>query len=296
VLPTPHFDKLNAAIKNPKAKNDIPVLKKAKTLYKKWISDMTSLKTKKKKRVEKMVSLLNQYKDEFEVDLIMNQGSDFLRRQKGQLKLDNSIMEEFLAHLINPDIISGLKKTDLITGPQTAFMSLSFRPTGLNSLDDSPTIELKTKDQDFVVGKEIHYKFSSDSNFPNTKTTTGSFVLSILAAECKINLDKTMYQEASGTASRLKQGCPVAKYFLLVEYLDMSPEDTRLTSIDNVFLLRHARRLPFEKRSILAEVKKQHKDHPIDSEIIWELVQEIQGFVDNTTLDPDEALERGSFV
>jgi hypothetical protein len=46
------------------------------------------------------------------------------------------------------------------------------------------------------------------------------------------------------------------KYYALVEFLDMQPEDVRLTDIDNVFLLRKAKRLPYEKRSIYAEVKK----------------------------------------
>jgi len=34
----------------------------------------------------------------------------------------------------------------------------------------------------------------------------------VLAAECKANLDKTMFQEARATASALKQGCPIARY------------------------------------------------------------------------------------
>lgn len=295
MIPTPHLDKLNAAIVNPKAKDDIGVLQEAKKHYEQWISNTKSLTSTGKERVQEMVSLLNQYKDTFEVELIMKKGSDFLRRQKGQLKLDNSINEEFLVHLIHPKIISSLSEFELISGSQRAFMSLSFRPEGFKSLMESPQIDVKTKDQDFVVGKEIHYKFSTDSNFSDKKTTSGSFILSVLAAECKINLDKTMYQEASATASRLKQGCPVAKYFLVVEYLDMTPEDVRLTAINDVLLLRHARRLPFEKRGNIEDVEKQRKENPIDSEIIWKLVEEIQDFIDNTTLNPDEALQRGSF-
>ena len=105
-----------------------------------------------------------------------------------------------------------------------------------------------------------------------------------------------MFQECAGTASRLKQGCPISKYYTLVEYLDMNPEDRRLTDIDNVFLLRHAKRLPFEKRSIYKEVRDQHKDFPIDGEVVYQFVQEIQHFIDAAWYDPDEALKRGSFV
>lgn len=127
-------------------------------------------------------------------------------------------------------------------------------------------------------------------------TTQGSLVLAVLAAECKVNLDKTMFQEAAGTATRFKQGCPISRYFVLAEYLDMEPEDCRLTDVDNVFLLRHARRLPFEKRSVVEEVERQHKDYPIDPEVMWRFVEAIQAFVDAAWYDPEQALRRGSFV
>ena len=111
-----------------------------------------------------------------------------------------------------------------------------------------------------------------------------------------MNYDKTMFQECAGTASRLKQGCPISRYYALVEYLDMLPEDCRLTEIDNVFLLRKTKRLPVNKRPVLAEVEKQHKDCPIDKEVVWNFVQEMQIFINAVWYDPKEALERGSFV
>jgi hypothetical protein len=118
----------------------------------------------------------------------------------------------------------------------------------------------------------------------------------VLATECKVNLDKTMFQEAAGTAARLKQGCPTSRYYLMVEYLDMEPEDCRLTAIDNVFLLRHAKRLPFEKRNIYEEVRQQHALFPIDAEVIWRFCQSIQDFVKAVWYDPAGVLERGSFI
>jgi hypothetical protein len=142
---TPHGDKLRAALSNPKCAGDVPLLQEALQLYNKWIADFSSLTTKGKQRVEELVKLLNEYKDSFEVDLVMCRGSDFLRRQKGQLKLDNTILEEFLIHLVHPAIIVGLGDTRFVTGPQTAFMSLSFRPRGFSSLDKRPEIVLKTK-------------------------------------------------------------------------------------------------------------------------------------------------------
>lgn len=293
---TPHREKLLAAIENPKATGDINFLKEAFAAYETWINKLNALSSTGETRIKEMTALLNEYKDFLEVDLIASKGSDFIKRQKGQMKLDNSILEEFLIHLVNPTVLNNLPNFELETGPQTAFMSLAFRPSSISSLNEKPEVILKVKDQDFTIGKALYYKFSSDVAFNNQKTVDGKFYLAVLAAECKVNYDKTMFQECAGTASRLKQGCPVAKYYALVEYLDMQPEDTRLTEIDNVFLLRKAKRLPFEKRNILAEVKAQHRDFPISEDVITKFVKEIQKFIDATWYNPEEALKRGSFV
>lgn len=293
----PHKDKLDAAIANPKcSKNDKALLERARAAYEQWIGKMESLSSSGRTRVKEMTDLLNEYKDFLEVELIAKGGADFIVRQKGQLKLDGSVIEEFLIHLIDRGVLNNLPSFGLEVGPQTAFMSLAFMPRNLEALGDKPAVVLKEKDTDFTVGKTVYFKFSVDPSFSAAKTSEGNFVLAILAAECKINLDKTMFQEAAGTAARLKQGCPISRYYLLVEYLDMEPEDCRLTAVDNVFLLRHAKRLPFEKRNIYDEVKKQHREHPIDFEVVWRFSQEIQKFIDAVWHDPTRALQRGSFL
>lgn len=292
----PHKEKLLAAIQNNKAISDRPLLEEALCAYDSWIDMMRKATGTGKVLVENLVDALNQYKDHIEVELIARRGSDFLKRQKGQLKIDNSIIEEFLPHLIDNRILDNLPTSfALETGSQTSFMSLSFSPTSINELY-KPTIIVKEKDQDFTIGKSIFYKFSSDENFSSESTIVGKLFLAVLAVECKVNYDKTMFQECAGTASRLKQGCPVSKYYTFVEYLDMQPEDTRLTSIDNVFLLRKAKRLPFEKRNVYEEIRAQHRDNPIAKDVVWNFIQEVQSFVNSTWYDPEQALERGSFV
>lgn len=293
---TPHKDKLLAAIANPKSRADAPILQQALAAYETWIADMTALNTTGKQRVLDMTHLLNIYKDRLEVELIAGKGSAFLTQQKGQLKLDNSVMEEFLIHLVDRRILTALPQFDLEAGPRTAFMTFSFRPSSVDDLRGKPAIVIKAKDQDFTIGRTFHYQMSPDAAFPNADTAKGELFLSVLSAEVKVNYDKTMFQECCGTASRLKQGCPSAKYFVLVEFLDMEPEDSRLTDIDNVFLLRHAKRLPSDKRSVFAELEKQHRDFPIDGEIIYRFVQEIENFLEAVWHDPAEALKRGSFV
>ena len=297
MIPYPHKDKLEAAMANPKAAADKAVLEEALRAYDTWIAKMKAITSKGDDFLREMVSYLNEYKDYLEVELVARHGSDFLKRQKGQLKLDNSVMEEFLPYLVDRKLLKNLPKSfDVETGSQTSFMSLSFCPSSIEKLNDTPEIDIKEKDQDFTIGKSIYYKFSSDEKFNAAKTIDGKLFLAVFAVECKVNYDKTMFQECAGTAARLKQGCPFSKYYTLAEYLDMQPEDVRLTSIDNVFLLRKAKRLPYEKRSIYAEVKQQHKDNPICFDVMKNFVKEMQNFIDATWYDPKTALSRGSFI
>ncbi|HMQ77683.1 MAG TPA: Bpu10I family restriction endonuclease [Flavobacteriales bacterium] len=294
---TPHLDKLNAALRNQKCDNaDRELLQEVITHYTSWRAGVTAIQGEGKEVVAEMTRLLNLYKDELEVEIIAKKGSPFLKRQKGQMKLDSSVLEEFLIDLVRPQILKGLPSFPLTVGPNTAFMSLSFTPSSVNSLNERPEVTVKVKDQDFVIGKNIHYRLSPDPLFASDKTTAGSLSLAVLAAECKVNLDKTMFQEAAGTAARLKQGCPHSQYYILNEYLDMTPEDCRLTSIDNVLLLRHAKRLPFEKRTKYAEVRAQHQAHPIDPAVVWLFVEKMQAFISAVWYDPAAALRRGAFI
>ncbi len=232
-MQTPHKDKLIAALNNPKCSyKDREIIVEAQKAYEYWVSEINNISSTGKERVVDLTKLLNKYKDQLEVELIIRSGSQFLIRQKGQLKLDNSVIEEFLIRLVDPRIFEGLPDFELCVGPQRAFMSLAFTPASIHDLGEKPRVEIKEKDADFTIGKSIYYKFSSDPAFAARSTQNGMLTLAVLAAECKVNLDKTMFQEAAGTAARLKQGCPMSRYYLLVEYLDMEPEDCRLTAID----------------------------------------------------------------
>lgn len=192
--------------------------------------------------------------------------------------------------------IPELKGVGFTAGPEKAFMSLAFQPRDLHSLSQKPEVTIKTKDQDFTFGKQIFFKFSPDKSFNNQLTYSGDLTLAVIAAECKINLDKTMFQEGAGTATRLKQGLPYTKYYILCEFLDMQPEDCRLTDIDNVFLLRHAKRLPYELRNNIKAVIAQRREHPIDHEIVSKFVGEVRSFLKTEWYEPEKVLERGSFV
>jgi SAM-dependent methyltransferase len=93
VYPTPHREKLEATLTNDKLpKRDEPHIEEAIQHYKQWIADMDSIISSTelaKELLEKMVSLLNQYRIRMDIDLIFSSQDDWLYRQKGQLKLDN---------------------------------------------------------------------------------------------------------------------------------------------------------------------------------------------------------------
>lgn len=184
---TPHRDKLAAAIENPKSRGDIPLLREAFQEYERWLQKISHLRSTGKQRVLDATRLLNEYKDTLEVELIAARGSDFLKRQKGQLKIDNSVLEEFLIHLVDPEVITGLPPFALEIGPHTAFMTFSFRPASINSLAQRPEIVVKSKDQDFTIGKTIHYRLSPEATFPLPQTEQGELFLSVLSAEVKVN-------------------------------------------------------------------------------------------------------------
>lgn len=294
-IPTPHLDKLNAAMANEKCHDDLKLLQEALKRYEAWIKSNNGLQTTGRQRVNDLVEYLNAYKDFLEVELIARKGSAFLKRQKGQLKLDNSVIEEFLPYLVVPEIIEGLPETPILLGPYKTFLNVNLAPPSLDNFDGPPEVLVKTKDQDFIIGKTVYYKLSSDPKFKKPHTAQGCFALAALVAECKTNFDKTMFQEAIGTAGTLKHTCPQARYYVLAEHLDMVPEDTRLTSLNNVYLLRKCRRLSPGKRHRVKEVEAQHRDFPIDVEVIWQFTEEIQRFVHSVWYDPHKAVRRGSF-
>jgi len=176
--------------------------------YEDWVNSLKSLTSARQERVDQMVDLLNEYKDFLEVNVIARRGSAFLKRQKGQLKLDNSVLEEFLIYLVDDRIIEGLPNDfGIDCGPRTAFMSLCFRPKGIASLNERPSVVLKQKDQDFTIGRKIHYQFSSSSAFENDRTAAGELYLSVFAAEIKVNYDKTMFQECAGRQAEAGVSC-----------------------------------------------------------------------------------------
>ena len=100
-LPTPHLDKLEALIRNPRLPPaDKPKVNETIGRYRDWIRELEGVKPGQKHTVQQLVEATNRYKTFVELDLIFDSPESFLYRQKGQLKLDNTILEEFLPQLV----------------------------------------------------------------------------------------------------------------------------------------------------------------------------------------------------
>ncbi|ERT06144.1 putative r.EsaWC2II [Lyngbya aestuarii BL J] len=90
----PHYDKLTACIDNPRLpKADRERVQEALKKYHQWIAELEEIEPGQENTVEKLVEATNRYKRFIELDLIFDSSENFLYRQKGQLKLDNTILE-----------------------------------------------------------------------------------------------------------------------------------------------------------------------------------------------------------
>lgn len=241
-----HGDKLKALLSNSKLpRSDRARVEATVARYDRWIETLSNAQGDGDKLLSILVSSLNEYKVHVDLDLIFDSEDDFLYRQKGQLKLDNTILEEFLPYIFDVRIIKGLGRlANVNCGPQKSFAGLSF---GSPFLPLKESVLPKLKDQDFAVSKSHHMRIYDHVRSPDAFEM--SFVVSHFATEIKTNLDKTMFQEAAQTASELKKAVPGSRYVLLCEYLDMTPITTKLTSIDEVIVLRKAKRLASNVRA-----------------------------------------------
>lgn len=303
---TVHRDKLEALIRNPKLpQEDKSCVKEALERYQHWMKSLDSLKTTGDDLLVEMVKLLNEYKFFIEFELIFCSKADFLYRQKGQLKIDNTILEEFLPRLVDPRLVPGIDRhSNLIKGPHKSFAGLYFGHFHMPLKQGG--IAIKEKDQDFSVGRQIFFKASPNSSFMGDDVYEKPLNIGYLVAEIKTNLDKTMFQEAAATSRELKLNVNGATYLLLAEWLDMPPIDTKQTNIDEVILMRKAKRLNSNIRSNFSiaaarqQRKAEYKDflqkNPYYVESFKRIVERLKvTFPESDALSENEVLEKGYF-
>ncbi len=170
--------------------------------------------------------------------------------------MDNSVIEGFLPRLIVPAVIPSLKGLNVEIGPRKSYSSLFF-VSSLDALQVGGGLNIRTKDQDFAICKPLYIRTSHSPEFEQGKFESSSTNITYIAAECKTNLDKTMFQEACATARDTRFAVSGAHYFLLCEWLDMIPLSTASTDIDEVILLRKAKRMNSNVRKDYSEAAKR---------------------------------------
>lgn len=96
-----HGEKIVSAIASDKMpRTDISRLKEVLRRYDIWVEQLKNADGEcLENLIENMVQCLNEYKFYIDINLIFDSEEDFLYRQKGQLKLDNTVIEEFGYHL-----------------------------------------------------------------------------------------------------------------------------------------------------------------------------------------------------
>jgi Bpu10I-like restriction endonuclease len=302
--PIPHLEKLAATLANEKLPDaDRVRVEAAIERYRSWIKEMAALKGATPERlVEAAVALLNDYRNYIDLELIFDSEDDFLYRQKGQLKLDNSVIEEFLPWLINPVVIPELKGLAIEVGPIDTFAAVYFASDLANELPGGG-LGIRTKAQDFAVARRLYLRASHTPDFAN-ETRRDTFI-TYVASECKTNLDKTMFQEACATAHDVKAAVAGARYYLLCEWLDMAPLSTAATDIDEVLILRKAKRINSNVRAKFATSAKRRtcreeytaylKGNPFRPEIFLRYVDHIRRLLKEDAPPERVVLDQGFF-
>lgn len=303
-----HGEKIVAAISNEKTpSSDVVRLKNALSRYDLWISQLNSIKAcNLDDLIISMVRLLNDYKFHIDVDLIFDSSENFLYRQKGQLKLDNTVMEEFLPifvtnclKFLNYDIEA------LNIGSQVPTYSSMYFKSSLSSLDNGGGMSIKVKDQDFSMSRTVYIRSSYSRKFESDNTIDIVAHLGYVLAELKTNLDKTMFQEGAATAHDVKQAVTGAKYYLLCDFLDMTPISTSTTDMDEILITRKAKRLCSNIRSNFNTYAGRQKyrniyinylkDHPYSEDVFKRFIDHIMSQFNNENLIEGDILEIGYF-
>ena len=302
-----HGEKIVAAIESEKLPpNDKGRLEAALQKYDEWVKELEDADASTvDDLVEKMVGLLNEYKFYVDINLIFDSTEDFLYRQKGQLKLDNTVIEEFLPIFVRKCIVKEFGKCEVDVGSQTATFSSAYFESSLSSPAIGGGLRIKTKDQGFSMSRKLYLKSSYTSTFDETKTSTVTTHLGYVMAELKTNLDKTMYQEASATAHDIKLAVTGAKYYLLCDFLDMTPITTATTDIDEILIVRKAKRISSNIRKEFSTYAGRQKNrewyvnyltiHPYSVSVLKRFVDHIFSQMKNEDRIEESVLDVGYF-
>ncbi|AHA28760.1 Bpu10I family restriction endonuclease [Exiguobacterium sp. MH3] len=304
-----HGEKLVAVLRNDRLpESDKVRINEAIEKYDLWIDQLDQVSLEGigiEGIISEMVDLLNDYKLYLDLNIIFDSENDFLYRQKGQLKIDNTVVEEFLPIIVKKCISGkrGLDNVDISSQVKT-YSSIHFN-SSINKINIGGGISIRSKDQDFSMSRKLYLRSSYDPQFTEQSSVDISTNLGYVLAETKTNLDKTMFQEASATARDVKMAVSGCKYFLMCDYLDMTPISSSATYIDEILILRKSKRLNSNVRSNFstykgrsenrAQYEKYLKEYPYSKEIFERFINYIIAQLDDEDPIEKSVLETGYF-
>lgn len=302
-----HGEKLVAALASPKLpRSDRPRLEAAITRYDAWVNILQSCDAESTGAlISKLVHNLTMYKQYIDLDVIFDSKNDFLYRQKGQLKLDNTVMEEFLPIFVKRCIEMEYGGCDLAISSQAQVYSSIYFESSLAYPSIGGGLKIKTKAQDFSISRPLHLFASYSEEFNVEETVAATISLGYTMAELKTNLDKTMFQEAAATAHDVKLAIPSSKYYLLCDFLDMKPISTSTTDIEAIFILRKAKRISSNVRRQYATYagrragRRDYADYltsnPYSVELFTDFIDRIFSQLETDELSEEDVLAKGMF-
>ena len=204
-----------------------------------------------------------------------------------------------------PEIKKIKENCDIEISSQIPTFSSVYFASSLSNPNIGGGINIKTKDQDFSMSRKLYLQSSYDPQFNPEKTVKLETHLGYVLAEMKTNLDKTMFQEASATAHDIKQAVTGAKYYLLCDYLDMTPISTTTTDIDEILILRKAKRISSNIRKEFSTKIGREKwrpwyteylmNNPYSVDMFKRFINHIFSQMSNEELIEESVLEVGYF-
>lgn len=302
-----HGEKIVALLESEKLPSaDRSRVEEAIRTYDQWIIDLHNITGESlDELITSLVAKLSEYKYYIDINLIFDSTKDFLYRQKGQLKLDNTIIEEFLPIFVKKCIEKEFGTCNINISSQTPTFSSVYFESSLSSPAKGGGLCIKTKDQDFSMSRKLYMKTSYDASFAPEKTQTIETHLGYVLAELKTNLDKTMFQEASATAHDVKLAVTGSKYYLLCDFLDMTPISTATTDIDEILIVRKAKRISSNVRKEFStyDGRQKHRDwytrylteHPYSADVFKRFIEHIFSQMKNESLIEESVLDIGYF-
>ena len=114
-----------------------------------------------------------------------------------------------------------------------------------------------------------------------------------------------MFQEAVATSRDLKIAVPSSLYFLICEFLDMTPLSITSTHIDDVLIVRKTKRMSSNVRQEYrtAKARKERRNKYVEfidsakfyADVFQRMIDKIKTVIDDTDPQAGKVLKQGYF-